>query len=159
MSSAQTIETAIPESRTVSSRWARFAAIAIKLLDAPFLMGDFAVFQMTSTIIYAIAVLGLVLLAGYSGQISLGHGAFFAVGAYVTAVAMDKLGVPYWATLPAAGLVCFVAGFLFGFPALRLEGHYLALATFALAIAVPQLLKHSALEGMTGGGQGLPPFR
>ena len=77
---------------------------------------------------------------------------------------MDKFGVPYWLTLPAAGLLCFGFGFLIGFPALRLAGHYLALATFALALAVPQLLKYKRIEGWTGGVQGIvlakpePPF-
>jgi branched-chain amino acid transport system permease protein len=77
---------------------------------------------------------------------------------------MDKMGVPYWATLPVAFVVCFTFGFLVGFPALRLAGHYLALATFALALAVPQLLKYKHIEGWTGGVQGIvlskpePPF-
>jgi len=77
---------------------------------------------------------------------------------------MDRFGVPYWATLPVAGVVCFVFGFLFGLPALRLQGHYLALATFALAVATPQLLKYKKLEDWTGGVQGIvilkpdPPF-
>jgi branched-chain amino acid transport system permease protein len=103
-------------------------------------------------------------LTGFNGQISLGHGAFYAFGAYTAAVLMDKLGMPYWATLPIAMSVCFVFGFLVGFPALRLAGHYLALATFALALAVPQLLKYKHIEGMTGGVQGIvlnkpePPF-
>jgi branched-chain amino acid transport system permease protein len=68
---------------------------------------------------------------------------------------MDHLDVPYWATLPAAAVVCFVVGYLFGLPALKLEGHYLALATFALALSVPQILKYKWLEGMTGGVQGI----
>jgi branched-chain amino acid transport system permease protein len=68
---------------------------------------------------------------------------------------MDKFGVPYWLTVPAAGAVCLVAGFLFGLPALRLEGVYLALATFALAVAMPQLLKYKGLEPWTGGVQGI----
>jgi branched-chain amino acid transport system permease protein len=68
---------------------------------------------------------------------------------------MDRYGVPYWATLPAAAAVCLVAGFLFGLPALRLEGPYLALATFALAVALPQLLKHKSIEAWTGGVQGI----
>lgn len=155
MNTRSTTQAGAPAILAGPIRWPRFAAVAVLLVIAPFLMGDFAVFQMTNTIIYAIAILGLVLLAGYSGQISLGHGAFFAIGAYVAAVAMEKLGIPYWATIPAAAVVCFLAGFLFGFPALRLEGHYLALATFALAIAIPQLLKHPALEGVTGGVQGI----
>jgi branched-chain amino acid transport system permease protein len=105
--------------------------------------------------VYAIALLGLNILTGYNGQISLGHGAFYAIGAYVAAILMDKLGVPYWATLPVAGAVCLAAGFLFGLPALRLEGLYLALATFALGISLPQLLKYKALEPWTGGVQGI----
>ena len=125
---------------------------------------DYYMFMGQSMLIYAIAVLGLNLLIGFNGQISLGHSAFFAVGAYTTAILMNFGQVPYWLTLPLAGVVCFGAGFLFGFPALKLEGHYLALATFSLAIAVPQLLKYKAIAGWTGGVGGLlldkpdPPF-
>jgi len=104
---------------------------------------------------YAIALLGLNMLTGYNGQISLGHGAFYAIGAYTAAILMDKAGWPYWATIPVAGAVCFVAGFLFGLPALRLEGLYLALATFALGVAMPQILKHKSIEEWTGGVQGI----
>jgi branched-chain amino acid transport system permease protein len=68
---------------------------------------------------------------------------------------MDKVGLPYWATVPAAGAVCLLAGFLFGLPALRLEGLYLALATFALGVSMPQLLKYHHLEKWTGGVQGI----
>src|SRR5262245_66654 len=106
-------------------------------------------------IVYAIAVLGLNLLTGFNGQISLGHGAFFAVGAYTAAILIDHAGWPALATLPAAALMCFCVGALFGLPALRLEGHYLALATFALAIAVPQMLKYRHLEPLTGRVQGI----
>jgi branched-chain amino acid transport system permease protein len=95
------------------------------------------------------------MLTGYNGQISLGHGAFYAIGAYCAAILMDKYGVPYWATIPLAGIVCLVAGFLFGLPALRLEGLYLALATFALGVSLPQLLKYHHLEKWTGGVQGI----
>jgi branched-chain amino acid transport system permease protein len=95
------------------------------------------------------------MLTGYNGQISLGHGAFYAIGAYVAAILMDKFGVPYWLTVPVAGGVCLAAGFLFGLPALRLEGVYLALATFALGVAMPQLLKYKGLEHWTGGAQGI----
>ena len=130
----------------------------------PDLVSDYRLFLVSTMMIAAIAVLGLNLLTGFNGQISLGHGAFYAVGAYTAAVLMDHLNMPYWATLPAAAIVCFIVGYLFGLPALRLEGHYLALATFALALAVPQLLKYRWLEGLTGGVQGLvllkpePPF-
>ena len=129
--------------------------LAIGLCVLPFLVKNYRVFQFNLVLIYAIAVLGLNMLTGYNGQISLGHGAFYAVGAYATAILMDKVGMPYWATLPFAGVLCFALGYLMGFPALRLGGHYLALATFAFALAVPQLLKYKKIEGFTGGVQGI----
>ncbi|MDI1285180.1 MAG: branched-chain amino acid ABC transporter permease [Reyranella sp.] len=121
----------------------------------PDVVSDYRLFLVSTMIIAAIAVLGLNLLTGFNGQISLGHGAFYAVGAYTAAVLMDHLNMPYWATLPCAAVVCFIVGYLFGLPALKLEGHYLALATFALALAVPQILKYKWLEGLTGGVQGI----
>ena len=141
--------------------------IAVLLLAAcalPLVVSDYRVFQFNLVLVYAIALLGLNLLTGYNGQISLGHGAFYAIGAYCAAILMDKYGWPYWATLPVAGAVCLVAGFLFGLPALRLEGLYLALATFALGVSLPSLLKYHHLEKWTGGVQGIviakpePPF-
>jgi branched-chain amino acid transport system permease protein len=141
------------------------AAVAVVLCLLPFLMSSYHVFQLTMVVVYAIVLLGLNILTGFNGQISLGHGAFFAIGAYITAILLDKTGIPYWATVPVAGAVCLVVGFLFGLPALRLEGLYLALATFALAVATPQLLKYRGLEHWTGGVQGItfakpdpPPF-
>lgn len=121
----------------------------------PFVLGNYRVFQLTLALAYAIALLGLNMLTGYNGQISLGHGAFFAIGAYTAAILMDKAHWPYWATIPVAGVVCLIAGFLFGLPALRLEGLYLALATFALGVAMPQILKHKGLEHWTGGAMGV----
>jgi branched-chain amino acid transport system permease protein len=138
----------------------RRASIAVTVLVAiacvlPFVVSNYRTFQLTLVLVYAIALLGLNILTGYNGQISLGHGAFYAIGAYTAAVLMDRLGAPYWATIPAAGAVCLVAGFLFGLPALRLEGLYLALATFALGVSMPQLLKYHHLEKWTGGVQGI----
>lgn len=121
----------------------------------PDVVSDYRLFLVSTMIIAAIAVLGLNLLTGFNGQISLGHGAFYAVGAYTAAILMDKLNMPYYATLPCAAAVCFAVGYLFGLPALKLEGHYLALATFALALAVPQILKYKWLEDLTGGVQGI----
>jgi branched-chain amino acid transport system permease protein len=121
----------------------------------PFVLPDYLVFQATLIIATALALLGLNLLTGYNGQISLGHGAFFALGAYAAAMLMEHAGWPYWATLPAAALAGGVIGVLFGLPALKLDGVYLALATFALGVATPQLLKHKGLEAWTGGSQGL----
>lgn len=116
---------------------------------------DYHLFQMTMVAVYAIAILGLALLTGFNGQISLGHGAFYAIGAYTTAVLMTTWDVPYWATLPVSAVVCAVVGFLLGLPALRLGGLYLALTTFALAVAIPQILKYKLFEDWTGGVQGL----
>ena len=130
-------------------------ALAVLVIALPFVLSNYRVFQFTLVLAYAIVLLGLNMLTGYNGQISLGHGAFYAIGAYTAAILMDRFGVPYWATLPAAAAVCLVAGFLFGLPALRLDGLYLALATFALGVALPQLLKHKKVEHWTGGVQGI----
>jgi branched-chain amino acid transport system permease protein len=121
----------------------------------PFFVSSYRSFQLTLALVYAIALLGLNMLTGYNGQISLGHGAFYAIGAYCAAILMDKYGVPYWATLPVAAAVCLVVGFLFGLPALRLEGVYLAVATLALGVSLPPLLKYHHLEQWTGGVQGI----
>jgi branched-chain amino acid transport system permease protein len=136
----------------------RGVGLAVLLILAcvlPFLVDNYRVFQLTLVLVYSIALLGLNMLTGYNGQISLGHGAFYAIGAYTAAILMDKGGMPYWMTIPIAGAVCLVAGFLFGLPALRLEGLYLALATFALGVAMPQILKHKSIEHWTGGAQGI----
>ena len=136
--------------RSIHTIW-----IAAVLVITPFLFEDFTVFQINLMLVYAIAVLGLNVLTGYGGQISLGHGAFYAIGAYTAAVLMEHAEMSAYMTLPIAALVSLVAGILVGFPALRLAGHYLALATFALAMAIPQLLKYDAFEHYTGGVQGL----
>lgn len=134
--------------------WA-VAAVLVVAAVLPFFFHGFVIFQLTEVMIYGLAILGLNLLTGFNGQFSLGHGAFYGLGAYVTAILMQRYGVAYYWTLPAAGGVCFVVGTLFGLPALRLQGLYLALATFALAVALPQLLKFHLLEGWTGGVQGI----
>src|SRR3954469_5021776 len=127
----------------------------LALAVVPFVVKNFYIFQITLAIIYAIAILGLNLLTGFNGQFSLGHSAFYAIGAYTAAIMVEHYDIGYVWTLPAAAIVCFVCGFLFGLPALRLEGVYLALATFALAIAIPQVLKSSVVEHWTGGVQGI----
>jgi branched-chain amino acid transport system permease protein len=121
----------------------------------PLAATNFVTFQITMLLVYATAILALNILTGGSGQFSLGQSAFFAIGAYTSAVLVEHGGVNYLLTLPIAAAVCFVTGFLFGLPALRLSGVYLALATFALATAMPQLLKLGYFEPWTGGVQGL----
>src|SRR5215813_9842333 len=132
------------------------AAVVLWLVVAlapAFGLSDYHLFQLTMVAVYAIAILGLAILTGFNGQISLGHGAFYAIGAYTTAILMYQYEWPYWATLPVSAIICAGFGFLIGLPALRLGGFYLALTTFALAVAVPQLLKVNALEDLTGGVQ------
>ncbi len=131
------------------------AAALILALALPLLISDYRTFQVTLALVYAVAILGLNILTGYNGQVSLGHGAFYALGAYTAAILMTQGGLAYYWTLPVAGAIGFGAGFLFGFPALRLQGLYLALATFALAVATPQILKSGHLAAWTGGVQGL----
>jgi branched-chain amino acid transport system permease protein len=138
---------------SATPRWAWLAALALAVAAA-FVLSGFRVYQLTLAASYALAILGLNLLTGYSGQISLGHGAFFALGGYVTAGLMVR-GVDAYLTLPVAGLACFAVGWLIGRPAGRLPFLALALATYALAVATPQFLKSSLMTPWTGGVQGL----
>jgi branched-chain amino acid transport system permease protein len=138
-----------------STRHLLIAATVVVALVIPFVLKSFFVFQLTLVMVYGLAILGLNLLTGFNGQFSLGHSAFYGIGAYTAAILMEQLDLAYYWTLPCAGAVCFVVGFLFGLPALRLQGLYLALATFALATAMPQILKFQPLEPLTGGVQGI----
>jgi branched-chain amino acid transport system permease protein len=126
------------------------AAIVMALL--PLVLSDTNEYRFAFVGAFFIAVLGLQILTGFTGQISLGHSGFMMIGAYVTTILSVDHGWNDLATIPLGGLVAGVAGFLFGFPALRLRGVYLALATFAIPIALISLAKK--YEGLTGGGGG-----
>ena len=142
-----------------------FAAFVVFVAVLPSFISDFKARDYAYVGIYLIALLGLNILTGYTGQISLGHGAFMAIGGYTTAILMagnEQFGGPIsggmkdiW-TLPIAGLVAGLVGLAFGLPALRLSGLYLALATFAIAVAMPSTVKR--FEEFTGGGQGIQLF-
>ena len=131
---------------------AAFAALAVAILVTPAFLSGFREQQAAYVGIFTIALLGLNVLTGYTGQISLGHGAFMAVGGYTTAILMADHGVRDLWTIPVATVVAGGAGLLFGIPALRLSGLYLALATFAIAVAAPAVIKK--FEHFTGGGSG-----
>jgi branched-chain amino acid transport system permease protein len=118
-----------------------------------FRLSEFHLYQGAAVGFYLVALLGLDVVTGWTGQVSLGHSAFMMIGGYTTAILCGKHGVAMLLTIPLAGLVAGAAGLAFGLPALRLSGLYLALATFALAIAVPQLAKK--FEGFTGGNSGI----
>src|SRR3954469_15730232 len=145
---------AVPK-RAMTLGYGTSLVVLVLLLAIPLFVKNFIIFQVTMLLIYGLAVLALNILTGGSGQFSLGQSAFYAIGAYTSAILMEQYNVNYALTLPVAGVICFGAGFLFGQPALRLSGVYLALATFALATAMPQLLKLGFFEKWTGGVQGL----
>jgi branched-chain amino acid transport system permease protein len=130
-----------------------YGALVAAIVLLPLTLGEFRVTQFTYVGLFAIALIGLSILTGITGQISLGHGGFMAIGAYVTAILSVNHGVNELLTIPLGGITAGVVGFLFGFPALRLAGVYLALATFALAVIVPSLA--SALGDFTGGTAGI----
>jgi branched-chain amino acid transport system permease protein len=130
-------------------------AVLLVLLLIPLFVKNYIIFQLPTGLILGIAVLALNILTGGSGQFSLGQSAFYALGAYTSAILIEHANMNYALTLPIAALICFIFGFLFGLPALRLSGVYLALATFALATAMPQILKLGFFEHWTGGVQGL----
>ena len=142
-----------------------FATLVVFVAALPSFVSDFKAREYSYVGIYLIALLGLNILTGYTGQISLGHGAFMAIGGYTTAILMagnEQFGGPFsgglkdlW-TLPIAGLVAGLVGLAFGLPALRLSGLYLALATFAVAVALPSTVKR--FEEFTGGGSGIQLF-
>ncbi len=142
--------------RRIALPLAAFAVLGVVVFLLPSFVSDFRAQQFAYVAIYLIAILGLNVLTGYTGQISLGHGAFMAIGGYTTAILMVDHGVKDVWTIPLAALVAGTVGFLFGIPALRLSGLYLALATFAIAVAMPALIKR--FEEFTGGGSGLNLF-
>ncbi len=127
--------------------------VVLALAVVPWLVPSFIAFQLAYAGAYAIAILGLVVLTGCNGQISLGHGAFMAVGGYTVAILLQSAGVPPEVPIVAAALICGAIGALVGVVALRLTGAYLALATFALAVAVPPVIKR--FRSVTGGSQGI----
>lgn len=132
------------------------AAVALAL---PFLLEGFVLYLFTNAAVLALAILGLNLLTGFSGQISLGQGAFVALGAYAEAAAVNHFGLDAYSAVVASGAVGFVVGFLFGWPALRLGFVALAMVTYGLAIVLPHVLKSTYLERWTGGVQGIYPDR
>jgi branched-chain amino acid transport system permease protein len=144
-----------PAARLRTLRAAGAWALLVAACALPLWGSPYQVFHLTLVVVDAIALLGLNLLTGYGGQISLGHGAFFGIGAYTAAVLVQHGHVPYAVTIPCAGVVCFVVGFVLGLPAARLEGLHLALATFALGVVLPQILKSRGIAEWTGGVQGI----
>jgi branched-chain amino acid transport system permease protein len=147
------MSSSVPLRGRVATPWLILVALAV--LAWTYGWQSYPLYLLTQVLTLSIAVMGLNLLVGYTGQISLGHSAFFAMGAYGVAVLGTQLGLPYYLSLPASTLLCYVLGFLFGFPAMRLPLLYLALSTFAIAVVTPQALKWKQIAWLTGGVQGI----
>lgn len=130
-----------------------YGLLAVCLMVAPFMLGDFYVGELSYVFILAIAGVGLMLLLGYTGLASLGHGAFMAIGAYTNTYLITK-GVPFLVSFPVAGIVAMLAGIAVAIPANRMTGIYLAIATLAFSQIVEQLIIR--WESVTRGFQGLP---
>jgi branched-chain amino acid transport system permease protein len=135
------------------ARSAVIGAAALAIALAPFILSDYNRSQGADVAVFFIAILGLNIVTGYTGQISIGHGAFMAIGGYTTAILTHDHGWSELSTIPLAALVGFAAGVIVGVPALRFHGTYLALVTFAVALAVPQVAKN--YSHFTGGTEGL----
>ncbi len=128
------------------------AACAVLLLAAPPFLKNYGVYLLSYWLVFVIATMGLNLTVGYAGQKSLGHAAFFGIGAYTVAIMM-KAGISFWLGLPAAALICFFVGIALGFPALRVQTIYLAFATLGFNTAVWLVMRNE--EWLTGGTFGI----
>ena len=132
--------------------WA-LIGLALLFTAVPFVSSPYFLYVLNITGIAAIAALGLNILIGFTGQISLGHGAFFGVGAYAGAIIATRLGLPFWLAVPLAGFVTAFVGMIFGIPSGRLKGLYLTIATLAGQFIIEYILVH--WESMTQGTMGI----
>jgi len=144
-----------PAPATLFERHALALAVFACSIAATFVLQGYLLLQATNIVALSIAILGLNLLAGYNGQISLGQGAFVAMGGYTAAIFLNRLDLPFWLAVPASGITSMLLGLLIAIPAVRLELLYLALATFSLAVALPQIIKNKFVANLTGGVEGL----
>lgn len=150
MAGVVTIRRGSPTHRAVQGAGWVLLALAVVLIPVVFSQSTVVLFSQAAA--FSIAVLGLNIVSGWSGQISLGHSAFMGVGAYTTAILVTDHSWSYFTTVPLAGVLCFVVGILVGIPALRLKGLYLALATLGLAVLFPNLVNR--FDSITGGSNG-----
>jgi branched-chain amino acid transport system permease protein len=143
------------DERIFQTTWVKLwlGAFVLVLFALPFFVGDYILYNANIIGIFIIGALGLNILTGFTGQISLGHGAFMGVGAYVSAYISTTLGLSFWVALPFSGFFAAAVGMIFGIPSLRLRGLYLAIATLAAQFIIDFIIIH--LRPITGGSQGL----
>ncbi len=142
---------------SVSRSWIVGIVVSAIAVALTWIAPDFRLFQFATVASWAMAMLGLNLLTGFNGQISLGHGAFMGVGAYTVAISVREWALPYGLAMALAFVLCFVIGGIIGIPALRLPGTSLALITVALALAFPQVIKKFSSVTNGVGGISTPP--
>ena len=132
--------------------WTLTVMAMLLLLVMPQFLKNYGIYLLTYWLVFIVATMGLNLVVGYAGQKSLGHAAFFGIGAYTVAILM-KAGFSFWIGLPAAALICFVVGLILGFPALRVQAIYLAFATLGFNTAIWLVMRNE--EWLTGGTFGI----
>lgn len=147
------------DERIFKTIWSRswLSVFALFLLLLPLLATDYILYVTNMIFIFTVGAIGLNILTGFTGQISIGHGAFVAVGAYASAILTAKLGLPFWVALPIAGFFAAFIGMIFGIPSLRIKGLYLAIATLAAQVIIDYTIVH--WERLTNGitGMYVPP--
>ncbi|HLY67777.1 MAG TPA: branched-chain amino acid ABC transporter permease, partial [Chloroflexota bacterium] len=119
----------------------------------PLILKSYGIYLMTLLCVYLMAAFGLNLIVGYAGQMSIGQAAFYGIGAYIAGILMTKFGISFWLVLPIAAVTCFVVGLALGFPALRVQHHYLAFATLGFNVLVFLIMRNE--EQITGGTFGI----
>jgi branched-chain amino acid transport system permease protein len=130
------------------AKWAVAACAGLFIVIAPLALGEYYISILNLILIAVVGALGLNILVGYTGQISIGHGAFMSVGAYTAANLVVHLHAPFWITIPAGGLMAALIGALVGIPSLRIKGIYLAIATLAAQLIIEWTINHvSAISG------------
>lgn len=142
------------DERIFQTIWVRswIAVLSLSVLLLPFVVNDYILYVCNTIFIFIVGAIGLNILTGFTGQISIGHGAFVAIGAYSSAIITTKLSLPFWLSLPAGGLCALLIGIIFGLPSLRVKGLYLAIATLAAQFITDYAIVHweSMTNGITG---------
>ena len=133
------------------ARWAVAAFAALFILVVPLALGEYHISILNLILIAVVGALGLNILVGYTGQVSIGHGAFMSVGAYTAANLITRLGAPFWIAIPAGGLMAALIGMVVGIPSLRIKGIYLAIATLAAQLIIEWTINH--VQWISGGVQ------
>src|SRR5438876_4329547 len=124
------------------AKWAVAAFAGLFIVIAPLALSEYYVSILNLILIAVVGALGLNILVGYTGQISIGHGAFMSVGAYTAANLVTQFGAPFWITIPAGGIMAALIGALVGIPSLRIKGIYLAIATLAAQLIIEWTINH-----------------